>query len=250
METSRTTIVTGAARGIGAAAAASFAAAGDQVFGIDLEVANAPQGVEMLRCDVSDEVALRGAIEHCVTKAGRIDVLVNNAGFRVEGDIVSTSLDDWERMLKINLTSVFLGCKAALPHMLALGRGAIVNVASMAALQPMRKRAAYCAAKAGVIGLTRQMALDYADKGVRVNAVCPGPTDTPFVSATLDRAADPAAARAAYCARQPMGRLGTSDEIAAAIVFLASDAASFMTGAILDVDGGSTLENAMGAPRQ
>jgi NAD(P)-dependent dehydrogenase (short-subunit alcohol dehydrogenase family) len=227
-----------------------LAAAGDRVFGPNLDIKDGPQGVEMLRCDVADEAALHQAIAHCVARTGRVDVLINNAGFRVDGDVVSTGLDDWEKMLRINLSAVFLAGKHALPHMLAQGRGAIVNVASMAALQPMRKRAASCAAKAGVIGLTRQMALDYADKGVRVNAVCPGPTDTPFVSASLDRAHDPAAARAAYRARQPMGRLGCSDEIAAAIVFLASDAASFITGAVLDVDGGSTLENAMGSPRK
>ena len=150
--------------------------------------------------------------------------------------------------MAVNLTAVFLGCKFALPHMLKQASGAIVNVASAAGLNPLPNRAAYCANKAGVIGLTRQMALQYARQGVRVNAVCPGSTLTPFVRGVLTNTGDPAAAEAAVSERLPIGRFGRPEEIANAIAYLASDEASFITGSILDVDGGSNLVTAHVAP--
>ena len=150
--------------------------------------------------------------------------------------------------MAVNLTAVFLGSKFALPHMLKQAPGAIVNFASAAGLNPIPNRAAYCANKAGVIGLTRQMALQYARQGVRVTAVCPGPTMTPFGRKSLAAQADPAAAEASVSARLPIGRIAESEEIANAIAYLASDEASFITGSILDVDGGATLFTVHVAP--
>ena len=183
-----------------------------------------------------------------MSETGRIDVLVNNAGIRVEGDVINTTIEEWDRMMAVNLTAVFLGCKFALPHMLKQASGVIVNVASLAGLNPLPNRAAYCANKAGVIGLTRQMALQYARQGVRVNAVCPGATLTPFARDAMAKTGDPAAAEAAVSERLPIGRMAESGEIANAIAYLASDEASFITGSILDVDGGSNLVTGHVAP--
>ena len=183
-----------------------------------------------------------------MSETGRIDVLVNNAGIRVEKDVINTTIEEWDRMMAVNLTAVFLGCKFALPHMHKQSSGAIVNVASLAGLNPIPDRAAYCANKAGVIGLTRQMALQYARQGVRVNAVCPGATLTPFARDAMAKTGDPAAAEAAFSERFPIGRMAESGEIANAIAYLASDEASFITGSILDVDGGSNLVTAHVAP--
>ena len=139
-------------------------------------------------------------------------------------------------MMAVNLTAVFLGCKFSLPHMLKQASGVIVNVASTAGLNPLPNRAAYCANKAGVIGLTRQMALQYARQGVRVTAICPGSTMTPFARGAMARTGDPAAAVAAFSARLPIGQFAEAEEQANAIAYLASDEASFITGSILDVD--------------
>ena len=143
-------------------------------------------------------------LERVISETGRIDVLVNNAGNRVEKDVIDTTIEEWDRMMAVNLTAVFLGCNFCLPHMLAQGSGVIVNVASTSGLNPLPNRAAYCANKAGVIGLTKQMALQYARQGVRVTAICPGPTDTPFARKMAATLPDPEAAPAAYSARVPL----------------------------------------------
>ena len=244
----RTVIVTGARGGIGEATARKFMKLGDRVYGTDLAFGETPHDFIEVICDVTDPDAVSGLVERAVSETGRIDVLVNNAGIRVEADVINTTIEEWDRMMAVNLTAVFLGCKFALPHMLKQSSGAIVNVASTSGLNPIPDRAAYCANKAGVIGLTRQMALQYSRKGVRVNAVCPGATMTPFARDTMAKMGDPAAAEAAFSARMPIGRFGGSEEIANAIAYLASDEASFITGSILDVDGGSNLVTAHVAP--
>ena len=143
-------------------------------------------------------------------------------------------------MFSVNVRGVFLGTKHALPHMLSAGRGSIVNTASIAGLVGLRDRSAYCASKGAVIAFTRQVALQYAGTGVRCNCVCPGTVDSPWVGRLLDEAEDPAVARAALTARQPVGRLGTPEEIAKAVLYLASDDASFVTGSAMVIDGGLT----------
>ena len=244
----RTVIVTGARGGIGEATARKFLELGDRVYGTDLAFDETPHDFIEVICDVTDPDAVSGLVERAVSETGRIDVLVNNAGIRVEKDVINTTIEEWDRMMAVNLTAVFLGCKFALPHMLKQASGAIVNVASTSGLNPLPNRAAYCANKAGVIGLTRQMALQYARQGVRVTAVCPGSTMTPFVRGAIAKTGDPAAAEAAFSERLPIGRFGRSEEIANAIAYLASDEASFITGSILDVDGGNNLPTAHVTP--
>ena len=246
----RTVIVTGAGRGIGAATARKFLGLGDRVYGADLAFDEASPGLVEAVCDIADPDAASGLAERAADETGRIDVLVNNAGIRVVADVVDTSVEDWDRLMSVNLRAVFLMCKFTLPRMLEQGSGAIVNVASNSGWHPIPNRAAYCASKAGVIGLTRQMALQYAGRGVRVTAVCPGNTLTPFTRGPMGfgRAADPAAAQAAQAERMPLGRSGEPEEIAAAIAYLASEEASFVIGSVLDVDGGSNLVSAHVAP--
>ena len=244
----RTVIVTGARGGIGEATANKFLSLGDRVYGTDLSFdESSPHEYIEVVCDVTDSNAVSGVVERVMSETGRIDVLVNNAGIRVEKDVIDTTIEEWDRMMAVNLTAVFLGSKFCLPHMLKQGSGAIVNVASTSGLNPLPNRAAYCANKAGVIGLTRQMALQYARQGVRVTAICPGSTQTPFTSRerllpgpgrTLDE----------FSGRLPIGRIARAEEQANAIAYLASDEASFITGSILDVDGGSNLVTAHVAP--
>ena len=245
----RTVVVTGARGGIGEATANKFLSLGDRVYGTDLSFDETSHEFIEAVCDVTDPDAMRGLVERVISETGRIDVLINNAGIRVEKDVIDTTLEEWDRMMAVNLTAVFLGSKFALPHMLEQGSGAIVNVASTSGMNPLPNRAAYCANKAGVIGLTRQMALQYARQGVRVTAVCPGSTMTPFTRGALARTGDPAAAQAGFSERMPIGRMAEPEEIANTIAWLASDEASFITGSILDVDGGSNLVTAHVSPR-
>ena len=244
----RTVIVTGARGGIGEATANKFLSLGDRVYGTDLSFDESSHEYIEVVCDVTDPNAVSGLVERVMSETGRIDVLVNNAGIRVEKDVIDTTIEEWDRMMAVNLTAVFIGSKFCLPHMLKQGSGAIINVASTAGLNPLPNRAAYCANKAGVIGLTRQMALQYARQGVRVTAICPGTTETPFCRVAMARTGDSAAAMAGISERLPIGRIGKAEEQANAIAYLASDEASFITGSILDVDGGSNMVTAHVAP--
>jgi NAD(P)-dependent dehydrogenase (short-subunit alcohol dehydrogenase family) len=174
-----------------------------------------------------------------IERFGRIDVLVNNAAVLVAKDIVATELDEWERVFAVNVRGVYLCCKHVLPGMLARGDGAVVNIASTAGLVGLPQRAAYCASKGAVIALTRQIAVEYAGRGIRCNCVCPGTIDTPLLAAALAQAPEPPAARAALFARQPLGRIGTPEEVAEAALYLAT--AEFVTGTALVIDGGLTM---------
>jgi NAD(P)-dependent dehydrogenase (short-subunit alcohol dehydrogenase family) len=191
------------------------------VIGIDLHDAD-------IIGDVTDEATWQRV-------PNRLDALVNNAGTNVRGTVEEIDLATWNRIMSVNLTAAFLGAKHCMP-LLRQSKGAIVNVASGAGLVGVRRGPAYAASKGGVIALTRQLAIDYAGEGVRVNAVCPGPVDTPL----LRRLANTHGELEAMAASQPLGRLGSADEVANAIYFLASEQASFMTGAIVPVDGGYT----------
>ena len=165
-------------------------------------------------------------------------MLCNNAGASSTSDPLSCTLEDWERTFAVNARGVFLGTRAALAVMLTAGRGAIVNTASIAGQVGLKDRAAYCASKGAVIAFTKAVAVQYAGTGVRANCVCPGTVDSPWVGRLLASADDPEAMRASLVARQPMGRLGTPREVAAAALYLASDDAAFITGAELVIDGG------------
>lgn len=230
----RTAVVTGAASGIGFEMARLFAEEGAQVIAGDLHPTGTPPGTEPFQVDVADEASVAALIE----AAGRVDVLCNNAAVGSTADAVSCSVEEWDRLFAVNVRGVFLGTKHALTRMLDQGGGVIVNTASVAGLVGFPDRAAYCASKGAVIAFTRQVALQYASAGIRCNALCPGTVESPWVSGLLAQADDPAAARAALVARQPLGRLGTPTEVAKAALYLASDDASFVTGSAFVIDGG------------
>lgn len=227
--------VSGSASGIGRAVCERFAAAGWQCYGIDQQ----PAETVSLRGDVADPAVWEVAARDIAERFGRLDALINNVGTNVRGSVDEVDLATWQRILAVNLTSVYLSARQLLP-LLRSSAGAIVNVASGAGLVGVRRGAAYAASKGGVIALTRQMAVDLAGDGVRVNAVCPGVVDTPLVRQLAAGTPDPAEELARMAHGQLLGRLGSAHEIAAAIYFLASPEASFMTGAVVPVDGGYT----------
>jgi 2-keto-3-deoxy-L-fuconate dehydrogenase len=237
--TGKTAIVTGAGSGIGSATATALHAEGADVWLADVDgnaveaaVAELGDRAHPVTLDVRDEAAVAAAIG----ATGSLDVLVNAAGIGSTTTAPDTPLETWERVLAVNATGTFLCCKHAIGAMAGRG-GAIVNVASVAGLVGLRNRAAYCASKGAVIALTRALALDHAAERIRVNAVCPGTVDTPWVRRLVEEAGE---SLDALRARQPLGRLGTAAEIAEAILYLASDRAAFVTGTILTVDGGLT----------
>jgi 2-keto-3-deoxy-L-fuconate dehydrogenase len=233
----KTALITAAAQGIGRASAELFAAEGARVIATD----RAPQLLEGLdQCerrplDVTDPDAI-GAL---AAEIGAIDILFNVAGYVHAGSILECDEAAWAASLTLNMTGMYRTIRAFLPAMLAQGRGSIVNMASIASsVKGIPNRFAYGATKAGVIGLTKSVAADFVDKGIRCNAICPGTVDTPSLQQRLRDTGDYEGARAAFMARQPMGRLGTAEEIAQLALYLASDESSFTTGAIHVIDGG------------
>jgi NAD(P)-dependent dehydrogenase (short-subunit alcohol dehydrogenase family) len=244
-------LITGAGVGIGRAVAVRFSKEGAKVAVNSLTPSN---GMETLRLltkaggegiyiqgDVSKDADAERMVGETVKMFGRIDILVNNAGIVIPGRVDNTSGEDWDRTLAVNLKGPFLVAKHAIGEMRRIGGGVIVNNASVVALKGVKDRAAYTASKAGLWGLTKAMAADYLADGIRVNCVCPGTTDTPSLERRIQAFADPERAKADFIARQPMGRLGTDEEIAAAILFAASDEAAFMNGATIAIDGGMTI---------
>ncbi|MGH2828937.1 MAG: SDR family NAD(P)-dependent oxidoreductase [Actinomycetota bacterium] len=234
-----TVVVTGAASGIGREMARQFLAEGARVFGADLNEIGSPDGATFVRCDVSSDDDVRALVLEAAA-TGRLDVICNNAGIGSTTDALGCSVQEWDRVFAVNARGVFLGTKHALAVMLEQKRGAIVNTASVAGMVGLRDRAAYCASKGAVIAFTRQVAAQYAGTGVRCNCICPGTVGSEWVERLLDEAGDPAQARATLTARQPVGRLGTPEEIAKAALYLASDDADFVTGSSFVIDGGLT----------
>jgi NAD(P)-dependent dehydrogenase (short-subunit alcohol dehydrogenase family) len=230
-----TAVVTGGASGIGAAAAATLADRGARVAVLDLNVDGVKDG---FRCDVSKDDEVRAAIEGVAAQFGGIDVLVNNAGIGAAGDVTANDDAEWHRVLDVNVLGMVRTTRAALPYLRTSDRAAVVNTCSIAAWAGLQNRALYSASKGAVLALTLAMATDHLADDIRVNCVCPGTADTPWVGRLLDAADDPAAERAALRARQPMGRLVTADEVAHAIAYLASPLSGSTTGTALAVDGG------------
>ena len=228
--------VTGGASGIGLAAATLLAERGAQVAVLDLKPDGTP--FEGFRCDVSSEGEVTSAIAAVVERFGRLDILVNNAGIGAQGDVAANDDDEWHRVFDVNVVGMVRLARAALPHLRNSPSAAIVNTCSIAAWAGLPNRALYSASKGAVLSLTLAMATDHLPDRIRVNCVCPGTADTPWVGRLLDSAEDPAAERAALAARQPMGRLVTADEVANAIVYLASPLSASTTGTALAVDGG------------
>ena len=238
----RSVVVTGVGSGLGQAIARELAAEGARVIGCDVndEAGSATMaGIGgYFHADVSREAEVEALIAHAVSTHGRLDVMVNNAAIQIEEELAETSEEQLDRVLGVNLKGVFFGCKHAVRTMQPQGGGVIVNVASILGLVADGILAAYCAAKGGVLGITRATAVQYGRDGIRCNAVCPGDIDTPLVQAYFNTADDPEALRAEVSAEYPMARIAQPREIARAVVFLAGDDASFMTGQPLVVDGG------------
>ena len=242
-------IVTGGGSGIGRATCVLFAAEGAAVVVADKnkEAAAAvaaecgKQGRALaMEADVSRAADVTRMIDETVKAFGRLDVLVNNAGYGIAGSVVETDEDAWDALMAVNVRGVFLCSKHAIPAMKANGGGTIVNTASVVASIGIRNRAAYCASKGAVASLTRAIAIDHVADGIRCNAIAPGTIDTPYFSDIMQKSGNPADARKALEARQLLNRLGTPEEIAAGMLFLASDESRFATGTILTIDGGMT----------
>lgn len=230
-------LVTGGASGIGLATVSALAARGAAVAVLD-RVDTGPDGLVYVKADVSSDVEVRAAVEAAITQLGGLDILVNCAGVGAQGGIETNSDEEWHSVFDVNVVGMVRVTRAALPTLARSSNGAIVNVSSIAATVGLPDRALYSATKGAVLSMTMAMAADLLPLGVRVNAVNPGTTDTPWIGRLLENAADPQAERAALQARQPHGRLVTSEEVADAIVYLASPASGSTTGTYLAVDGG------------
>jgi meso-butanediol dehydrogenase/(S,S)-butanediol dehydrogenase/diacetyl reductase len=242
-------IITGGGSGIGRAACHLFAREGATVIVADKsapaaqDVAAALGGSAVaVEVDVSSNAGVARMIGDTVERFGRLDVLVNNAGYGIKGTVIETEEDDWNRLMAVNVNGVFFGCKHAIAQMQRQGGGVIVNTASVVATVGIRDRAAYCASKGAVAALTRAMALDHVADNIRVNAVAPGTIDSPYFQDMFAKSPRAAELRRELESRQAMDRLGQPEEIANGMLFLASDESSFMTGAVLTIDGGWTAQ--------
>ncbi|HLI35486.1 MAG TPA: SDR family NAD(P)-dependent oxidoreductase [Terriglobia bacterium] len=251
----RVALVAGMAMGIGEAIAELFATEGAAIVGLDI---NEKQGAEVQKriraqgsqclfqvTDVGSEEAVKKAVRAGLDEFGHIDILVNVVGIASEGAVHEMEIAEWERILRVNLTSMFLTSKYVLPGMLAQGRGSIVHITSVQGLMGFAGYPHYAASKGGIISLTRQMAREYAAKGIRVNCIAPGTVETPLNLQVLARSPDPEKLRAAWLKMHPIGRLGKPIDIAYGALYLASDESSWVTGHCLVIDGGLSASGPM-----
>ena len=243
-------IITGGGSGIGHAACLMFAKEGaklviadkrkDHAASVAAECEKLGAKAIPFEVDVTKTAEVKAMIDETVKTYGRLDVLLNNAGYGIAGSVTETDEDDWEALMSVNVRGVFLCTKYAIPAMTKNGGGSIVNTASVVAAVGIHNRAAYCASKGAVAALTRAVAIDHVHEGIRCNAISPGTINTPYFEEILAKSPDAAAIRKGLEDRQLMRRMGKPDEIAAGMLFLASDESSFATGAILTIDGGMT----------
>lgn len=244
----RTALVTGAASGIGEAIAHALSGAGAFVYLGDIDeengqrvvsaIAEAGKQAEFIKLNVAERAECEAAAEKVQTARGRLDILVNNAGLGHVGTIVQTAAEDLERLFAVNVRGMFDLTKVFIGGMIERRYGVILNIASIGGIVGIRDRIAYCTSKFAVVGMTKCIALDHAADGVRANAICPGRVETPFVRSRLAEYSDPQKAYREMAATQAIGRMGRPDEVAAAVLYLASDEAAFVTGTALEIDGG------------
>jgi NAD(P)-dependent dehydrogenase (short-subunit alcohol dehydrogenase family) len=242
-------IITGGGDGIGQAAALLFAREGASVVIADIDPKRGNKTVDMIKAennesmfvevDIAKEDSVKNMIKEVIDAYGKIDILVNSAAIFVEATVLNTSVEDWDNIMAVNLRGMFLCCKYVIPEMIKAGGGSIVNIGSEAGITGFKNQTAYDTSKGGVVNMTRCLALDFAGQNIRANCVCPGTTETPMVKKAIEIAPDPAKARRSFEAR-PLLRLGRPEEIAAGILYLASDESPYATGAILSIDGGKT----------
>jgi 2-keto-3-deoxy-L-fuconate dehydrogenase len=239
----KTAFITAAGQGMGRAAALTFAREGARVWASDLNPKplgdlEGNEGIRTRVLDVTDEAAIAKAAK----EVGEIDILFNCAGIVQNGTILDAAPKDWDLGFDVNVKSMYLVSRAFLPGMLKKGRGSIINMSSVASsLRGLPNRFIYGASKAAVVGLTKAIAADFVRQGIRCNAIAPGTVDTPSLQGRINSYADPAQARKDFVARQPMGRLGTVDDITGILVYLASDESLFATGNVFSIDGGMTI---------
>jgi len=241
-------LITGGASGIGRATALLLALQGAAVAVVDMNEAQGQAVAQaiiqnggravFIRCDVSQAADCQRAVQETVEQLGGLHILFNNAGIIRRADVVGTTEADWDRVMDVNVKSIFLFGKYAVPIMAQAGGGVIINTASGWGLKGGRNAVSYCASKGAVVNMTRAMALDHGAQNIRVNCVCPGDTDTPMLRNEAQQLGEPEAKFMAEAAERPLGRYGQPEEIAQAVLFLASQASSFVTGAVLAVDGG------------
>jgi 2-keto-3-deoxy-L-fuconate dehydrogenase len=239
----KTAFITAAAQGMGQAAALAFAREGARVWATDvnaqaLKAIDGKDGIRTRALDVTDETAIARAAQ----EAGDVDVLFNCAGIVHNGSILDAGVKDWDQAFAVNVKSMFLVTRAFLPGMLKKSSGSIINMSSVASsIRGLPNRCVYGASKAAVLGLTKSIAADYVRQGIRCNAVAPGTIDTPSLQGRINSYADPVQARKDFVARQPMGRLGTVEDMVPIFVYLASDESRFATGNVFSIDGGMTI---------
>jgi NAD(P)-dependent dehydrogenase (short-subunit alcohol dehydrogenase family) len=249
--TGKSAFVTGAASGIGEAIAQALADAGAYVYVADIDrengerVANSLNAAsargEFVQLDVSNNVECRGAANKVHSEHKALDILVNNAGIGHVGTILNTESSDLERLFAVNVRGVFDLTKSFIGPMIERKNGVIINIASIGGVVAISERLAYCTTKFAVVGFTKALALDHAKDGIRAVAVCPGRVETPFVRSRLNEYPDPEKAYREMAATQAVGRMGTPDEIAAAVLYFASDEAAFVTGTAFEIDGGFSV---------
>ena len=242
----KTALVTGAASGIGEAIARVLAGAGAHVYVADINEADGRRlageiGAEFVRLDVSDGAQCLAVAQGIHAERGHLDILVNNAGIGHVGTIVTTSAEELDRLYAVNVRGVFDLTRAFIGRMIERKNGVIINIASIGGVTAIRDRVAYCTTKFAVVGLTKCIALDHALDGIRANAICPGRVETPFVKQRIAEYPDPEKAYREMAASQALGRMATPEEIAAAVLYLASDEAAFVTGTAFEIDGGFRL---------
>lgn len=245
-------VITGAGSGIGRATALLFAGEGAKIVVADLDSEEGSSTVDLIkdaggvanliRTDVSIESDVQNMVESTVDAYAKLDILVNVAGIFIEGNTIETTEADWNRVLGVNLNGIFLCMKYCIPEMIKGGGGAVVNIASEAGLVGIANQVAYNVSKSGVIALTRSAAIDFADKNIRVNCLCPGRVLTPLVDKVITSSKDPETTRRLLSEDRPLKRMGKPEEIAAGILFLASDEIKYAIGTILSIDGGYTAQ--------